>query len=192
MKLTVLKADGPGWKMIAETVEDGKYKVVTERVAKEPQYEVILKFLHRLPRLLEQVNGVEAEETRIERKVSAKRAARIAGKEMARAKRGYSPSKSVQIKGQELEAAQRIIRETKEITVWVKPGKQRTMFRDETYKGMMVLEIAAALSDKEANQEVIAALMKRFRVFERDIELLEGYASQCKRYKITLRRAFIS
>jgi hypothetical protein len=43
MKLTVRKADGPGWLMIAETVENGLYKVVTERCGEEPPYDVILQ-----------------------------------------------------------------------------------------------------------------------------------------------------
>lgn len=187
MKLTVLKADGPGWKMIAEVVEEGKYKVVTERVGKEPQYDVILKFLHRLPRYWARVDGVEAEEVSKEKMLSAKRAARLASREMARAKEQYTPSKSVQIKGEEFEKAHAIVRETKEIVIWVKPGKKRTMFRDESYKGMEVLEVTTSLSDKQTNQEVINALKKRFSLFDSDIELLEGYASQCKRFKLTLR-----
>jgi uncharacterized protein YggU (UPF0235/DUF167 family) len=187
MKLTVRKADGPGWLMIAETVENGLYKVVTERCGEEPPYDVILQFLHRLPRLLDKVWGVSAEEIAPDRPVSAKRAARAANREMERSRNRHLPGKSFRIKGEELEKAAERKRNEIEVRVWVKPGKKRTMLTDETHKGMRIMEVQGSISDGRTHAEIRAALKRLYGVYERDIELIEGYASQFKRYRVTLR-----
>ncbi len=187
VKLTVRKAEGPGWLMIAEVVHEDKYKVYTERCGKEPQYDVILAFLHRLPRLWDKVAGVEAEETAEPKAISAKRAARLASREMEQARLHYSPSKSVRIKGEEMEKAHQIRRETIEVCLWVKPGKKRARLLEETTKGMQVMEVTCGLSESRAHAEIQYALKRRYGVYDRDIELIEGYASQRKRYRVTLR-----
>ncbi|NGQ93862.1 hypothetical protein G3578_01585 [Brevibacillus sp. SYP-B805] len=55
------------------------------------------------------------------------------------------------------------------------------------YKGGLVLEVASTAKHGQTNQEMINALKKRYRVYDSDIELIEGYASQCKRFRVTLR-----
>lgn len=142
--MTVRKADGPGWLMIAEMVENGLYKVVTERCGEDPPYATILQFLHRLPRLLDRICGVEALEIQPSRVVSAKRAARAASREMEAARRKQSPGKSFQIISQELEKAAEWKREVTELTLWVKPGKKRTAITGETLKGMLVVEVTGS------------------------------------------------
>ncbi|WP_346773946.1 DUF167 family protein [Brevibacillus sp. SYP-B805] len=69
----------------------------------------------------------------------------------------------------------------------MKSGKQHTRFREEMYKGGLVLEVASTAKHGQTNQEMINALKKRYRVYDSDIELIEGYASQCKRFRVTLR-----
>lgn len=71
--------------------------------------------------------------------------------------------------------------------MWVKPGKKRTMLTDETHKGMRIMEVQGAISDGRTHAEIRAALKRLYGVYERDIELIEGYASQFKRYCVTLR-----
>ncbi|MFM1650691.1 DUF167 domain-containing protein [Brevibacillus sp. B_LB10_24] len=191
MILTVRKNDGPGWLMIVEVIEENKYKIVRDICAKEPQYEVILRFLHSLSARLEQIEGTDVEPDAAPKKRNAKRAAREAKREMDRTGAGGQrmPGKAFRLKAAELEKAASVVRETLDVTIWVKPGKPRTMFQGERYKGMEVLEVCTPLSDKRANEEVINALKKRYGVYESDIELVEGYASQKKRYTIALRRA---
>ncbi|KKX54084.1 DUF167 domain-containing protein [Brevibacillus borstelensis] len=188
MKLTVRKADGPGWLMIAEMVENGLYKVVTERCGEDPPYATILQFLHRLPRLLDRICGVEALEIQPSRVVSAKRAARAASREMEAARRKQLPGKSFQIISQELEKAAEWKREVTELTLWVKPGKKRTAITGETLKGMLVVEVTGSPRDSQTHDELRALLKKRFHAYDNDIELVEGYASQRKLYRITHRR----
>ena len=188
MKLTVRKAEGPGWLLIAEMVEEGKYKMVQERCAKEPQYELIIQFVHRIPRLLDQVSGVEAEEVCKPSVLSAKRAARLASREMERSRNRQAPGKSVIIKAAEWEDACRIIREVIDVTVWIKPGKKRTMLRDTSSNDKLVIDVAAGLLGKRVNEEVINVLRKHYGVYEGDIELVEGYSGQQKRFRITMRK----
>ncbi|WP_134684450.1 DUF167 family protein [Brevibacillus migulae] len=188
MKLTVRKAEGPGWLLIAEIVEEGKYKMVQERCAKEPQYELIMQFIHRLPRLLDQVAGVEAEEAYKPAVLSAKRAARLASREMERSRIRQAPGKSVILKAAEWEDASRIIREVIEVTVWIKPGKKRTMLRDISSNETLVIDVAAGHLGKQANEAVMNVLKKHYGVYERDIELLDGYNGQQKRFRITKRK----
>ncbi|WP_019120525.1 DUF167 family protein [Brevibacillus massiliensis] len=189
MILTVRKNDGPGWLMIAEVIEDNRYKIVRDICAKEPQYEVILRFLHSLPARLKQIEGTEVEWNDAPKKRNAKRAAQEAKREMDRAGGQRMSGKAFQMKAAELEKAAAVVRETLDVTIWVKPGKPRTVFHGERYKGMDVLEVCTPLSDKRANEEVINAFKKRYGVYESDIELTEGYASQKKRFTITLRKA---
>ena len=76
MVITVMKAPGPGWLILAELVEDGRYKAVVERYGAEPPPEEVMQFVHRLPRLLDRVvgAGAEAEERREVHRRSPKRA----------------------------------------------------------------------------------------------------------------------
>ncbi|MEJ8544413.1 DUF167 family protein [Brevibacillus borstelensis] len=190
MKLTVRKAEGPGWLMIAEMVENGLYKVVTERCGEEPPYDTIMWFLHRLPGMLDQICGVEAIEITPSRAVSAKRAARAASREIEASRRKQSPGKSFQIISEEWEKAGAWKREVTELILWVKPGKKRTAVTGETVKGMLVVEATGAPGDSKTHADLRSLLKKRYRVYDQDIELVEGYTSQRKVYRITHRASF--
>ncbi|MGQ7280090.1 hypothetical protein [Brevibacillus thermoruber] len=49
------------------------------------------------------------------------------------------------------------------------------------------MEVQGSISDGRTHAEIRAALKRLYGVYERDIELIEGYASQFKRYRVTLR-----
>lgn len=54
------------------------------------------------------------------------------------------------------------------------------------------MEVQGSISDGRTHAEIRAALKRLYGVYERDIELIEGYASQFKRYRVTLRWRFFS
>lgn len=188
MIMTVLKADGPGWLVIVEVVLDGKYKTVQERVPKEPQFDIMMRLLQRILMRMDQVEGAEIQEDQQESNLSFKRATRVAKREMDRRKMKRGIPMSKQIKKEEWEKACTTIRETKEVVIWVKPGKKKLAFQEASYKGMEVVEVPTSLQDVRTNDYVKQALKKRFHLFDGDIELLEGYTQQKKRYKLYLRK----
>ena len=93
----LVKADGPGWLIIAETLDEGRYRVVRQLWGEEPVTEEIMRFIDTLPRRLAVIEGAEVEVKRPvedQRRVSPKRAARQAAREVAEARdpgRGREP-----------------------------------------------------------------------------------------------------
>ncbi|MGD8190144.1 hypothetical protein ACQCN2_09190 [Brevibacillus ginsengisoli] len=53
MMMTLLKPEGAGWLIVLETVIEGKYKIVQERLPKEPQYDLIIVIMRRLTKRLD-------------------------------------------------------------------------------------------------------------------------------------------
>jgi uncharacterized protein YggU (UPF0235/DUF167 family) len=176
--------------MLAELVEDGRYKAVIERCGSEPLPEEVLQFVHRLPRLFDRVVGAEAEERREERRLSPKRAARAAAEEVRRQRDLAAPTRSMVLKNQELELSD-IIRQAPrqiDVRVWVRPGRDLTAWAGETHDGLPVVDVRGAAGDRRAAQQTAAALARHYGAAPRDVELLEGFASQRKTFRITLRQ----
>jgi hypothetical protein len=59
--ITVVKAAGPGRLIIAETVDEGRYRLVRELVGEEPVTDEVLRFIDRLPWRLATIEGAEVE-----------------------------------------------------------------------------------------------------------------------------------
>jgi DUF2992 family protein len=190
MVITVMKAPGPGWLILAELVEDGRYKAVVERYGAEPLPEEVMHFVHRLPRLLDNVAGVEAEERRTSRRISPKRAARAAAEELRCQRDLAAPTKSMVLKNQELELADVLHQapEQAEVSVWVRPGRDRSGWAGAMHAGLPVVDVCGSIGDRRTNQEAAIALARHYGAAPRDVELLEGFATQRKTFRVTLRR----
>ena len=147
-------------------------------------------FVHRLPRLLDNVAGTEAEEQRSTRRISPKRAARAAASELRTQRDLSAPTKSMLLKNQELELADVLHqpREQIEVRVWLRPGRSRSGWSGRAHAGMPVIDVRGAISDHRTLQEAAAALAGHHGVAPRDVELLEGSTTQCKTFRVTLRR----
>src|SRR5689334_15488769 len=100
--ITVVKADGPGWLIIAETVDEGRYKMVRELCGEEPVTEEVMRFIDRLPRRMANIEGAEVELKRPvdQHRTSPKRAAREAARTVAEAHDPgrFRPTKAMQFK----------------------------------------------------------------------------------------------
>lgn len=188
MILTLMKPDGPGWLMILEAVIDGKYKILEERLPKEPQYDLIMVVIERLTRRLDQIEGVEIGVAKEPKPRSFKRAAREASKEMARRKESGGIPKCMLIKSEEYEKAKTMVRQTLELLLWVKPGKKQIRLMDERFKGMNIVEVPSSIQDKRTNEYIRQELKRQYQLFDSDIELVEGFSSQIKRFRLTLRK----
>jgi uncharacterized protein YggU (UPF0235/DUF167 family) len=190
--ITVVKADGPGWLIIAETVDEGRYRMVRELCGEEPVTEEILRFIDRLPERLAKIEGAEVELKRPaeERtRVSPKRAARYAAREVADARDPgrFQPTKAMQFKSAELEmskACEQNFREF-ELSVWVRYGKKHNQVQQES-GGQVTVEITDFASDSQSNRTVIVTLARHYATSPERIELLHGYSNPRKTFRIRI------
>lgn len=191
--ITVVKADGPGWLVIAETVDQCRYRVVRELFGEEPFTEEILRFIDRLPKRWVAIEGAEVNLKRplIQRRLSPKRAARQAAREVAGARDPgrFQPTKAMKIKSAEFDlakAAGQAMRE-QEVTVWVRFGKKKATVLDELHHGHQVVEIPGLASESESNQQVIVTLARYYGTNPYQIELLHGFVGPQKSFRIRMR-----
>ncbi|HEX2914087.1 MAG TPA: DUF167 family protein [Chloroflexia bacterium] len=191
--ITVVKADGPGWLIIAETVDEGRYRMIRELYGEEPVTDEILAFLNRLPGRLAAVEGAEVElkdNLDNQRRISPKRAARQAAREVAEARDPgkFQPTKAMRFKSAEIEATKAFEPQNREVElkVWVRYGKKRCAVLEEKHDGLTVVEITGSPSDVESNRMVAVTLARHFKVPESRVELLHGYANPRKSYRVTL------
>ena len=191
--ITVVKADGPGWLIIAETYEDGRYRMVRELFGDEPVTDEVLKFIDWLPRRLAGIEGAEVDLKNPlgeQRRVSPKRAARHAAREVAEARDPgrFQPTKSMRLAQAEFDlahAVQQNLREL-EVTVWVRYGKKHSTVLEETHDGYRVVEIAGQASDPDANRKVSLVLAPYYATNPERIELLHGYANPKKTFRLMI------
>lgn len=191
--ITVVKADGLGWLIIAETIDEGRYRMVRELCGEEPVTEEILRFIDRLPRRLAKIEGAEVELKRRadNRQVSPKRAARQAAREVAEARDPgrFRPTKAMQFKSDELEMSKAIEQHFREleVTVWVRYGKKKASFITGPEANQAVAELTTLAADPASNRAVITLLARHYRTSPEKVELLHGYASPKKTFKVITR-----
>ena len=191
--ITVVKADGPGWLVIAETVDQGRYRMVRELFGEEPFTAEILRFIDRLPGRWAALEGAEVtlKRPQNQRRLSPKRAARQAAREVAEARDPgrFQPTKAMQIKSAEFDlekAAGQAMREL-EVSVWVRFGKKKAAVLDELHHGHQVVEIPGYASESESNQQVIAALARYYGTGLSQVGLLHGFVGPQKSFRIRMR-----
>jgi uncharacterized protein YggU (UPF0235/DUF167 family) len=191
--ITVVKADGPGWLVIAETLDQGRYRVVRELFGEEPFTAEILRFIDRLPERWAAIEGAEVtlKRTSDQRHLSPKRAARQAAREVAEARDPgrFQPTKAMQIKSAEFDLAKAAgqARRELDLTVWVRFGKKKATVLDELHHGHQVVEIPGYASESESNQQVIVTLARYFGTDPSQVGLLHGFVGPQKSFRIRMR-----
>jgi hypothetical protein len=191
--LTVVKADGPGWLVIAEMVDNGRYRMVRELFGEEPVTEELLRFIDRLPSRWLKTEGAEVELKRplAGQRVSPKRAARQAAREVAEARDPgrLQPTKAMQIKNAEFDMAKACGQTVREllVTVWVRYGKKRAAVLEELHQGYRIVEVPGHIADADSNRQVAVTLARHYGADPAQVELVHGYANPQKSFRLILR-----
>ncbi len=187
--ITVVKADGPGWLMIAETIENGRYRTVRELCGEEPVTEEIMHFINCLPRRLAAIEGAEVELKKpLPQHVSPRRAARQAAREVAQARDPgrFQPTKSMQFKSAEFDAQNAVEQNYRELfmTVWVRYGKKHNVVLTEQHGGETIVEVTGLAADPDSNRRVAVTLARHYQTTPERVELLHGYSNPKKSFKV--------